>query len=195
MKLQRDFFTRDALTVARSLPGKNIVKKIKNKKMVVKIVETEAYLGAEDKASHAYKNNKTRRTRPMFKIGGFSYIYLIYGMYYCFNVVTGPEKDPQAVLIRAAEPIQGLDIIKQNRKINPEQTPNLTNGPGKLCEALNLDKKYNNIDLVKNKKLYLTEGTTNNIKINKGPRKNIDYAEEYKYKKWRFYIKDNKYIS
>ncbi|MFW6026535.1 MAG: DNA-3-methyladenine glycosylase, partial [Candidatus Woesearchaeota archaeon] len=142
-----------------------------------------------------FKNKKTKRTRPMYKTGGFTYIYLIYGIYHCLNIVTGRKEKPQAVLIRAAEPVQGLDIIKQNRKIKSKKLKNLTNGPGKLCEALNLDKTFNNIDLVQNNKLYIINEINENIKIKQGKRKNIDYAEEYRNKKWRFYIKNNQYIS
>lgn len=165
------------------------------KKATVKIVDTEAYMGAEDKASHAYNNRKTKRTKTMFAKGGLAYVYLIYGMYYCFNIVTEARDNPHAVLIRAVEPVEGLEVIKENRKIKSNKIEALTNGPGKLSQALKIDKNLNGCDLVKSNKLYLIDNNDNNFDIEKVPRVNIDYAEEYKDKKWRFYIKGNKFIS
>lgn len=197
MRLDYNFYQKDAATAAKNLLGKILVREFNGKKIMAKIVDTEAYMGAEDKASHAYANKKTKRTETMFKKGGLAYIYLIYGIYYCFNIVTAEENNPHAVLIRAVEPIQGLEIIRENRKIKSKKIEELTNGPGKLSQALKIDKNLDGCDLVKSNKLYLLDNENENedIKIEAAPRVNIDYAEEYKDKKWRFYIKENKFIS
>ncbi len=195
MKLDYDFYQKDAVQTAKNLLGKIIVRKYEGKTIKVKIVDTEAYMGAQDKASHAYNNKKTKRTETMFAGGGLAYIYLIYGMYYCFNIVTAEENNPHAVLIRAVEPVKGFDAIKKNRKIKSNKVEALTNGPGKLSQALKIDKSLDGCDLVKSNQLYLLNNEVDDFIIEKVPRVNIDYAEEYKDKKWRFYIKGNKFIS
>jgi DNA-3-methyladenine glycosylase len=195
LRLKQEFYQKDAVQAARDLLGKIIVRKYDGKIIKVKIVETEAYCGAEDKASHAHNNKKTKRTAPMFKEGGHAYIYLIYGMYYCLNVVTAAENNPHAVLIRGVEPLKGLKYIKENRQIKSSRSKDLTNGPGKLSQALKIDKSFDGCNLVENNSLYLTDGGTEDFEIESSPRVNIDYAEEYKDKKWRFFIKNNKYVS
>ncbi|CCU79130.1 DNA-3-methyladenine glycosylase II [Halanaerobium saccharolyticum subsp. saccharolyticum DSM 6643] len=195
MKLDYDFYQNDAVTAAKDLLGKIIVREINGQKIMTKIVDTEAYMGAEDKASHAYNNKKTKRTKTMFGKGGLAYIYLIYGMYHCFNVVTAVKDDPHAVLIRAVEPVAGLELIKKNRGIKSSNIEDLTNGPGKLSQALKIDKSLDGCDLVKSNKLYLLDQENYDFKIEAAPRVNIDYAEEYKDKLWRFYIRGNKFIS
>lgn len=195
MRLKYKFYQKDAVQAAKDLLGKIIVRKYNGKTIKAKIVETEAYSGAEDKASHAYNNKKTKRTAPMFKQGGHSYIYLIYGMYYCLNVVTAAENNPHAVLIRAIEPIKGLKYIKENRKLKSSKIEDLTNGPGKLSQALKIDKSLNGCNLVECKSLYIIEGKKEKFKFDSSPRINIDYAAEYKDKEWRFFIKKNNYLS
>ena len=195
MKLDYDFYQNDAVTAAKDLLGKITVREINGQKIMTKIVDTEAYMGAEDKASHAYNNKKTKRTKTMFGKGGLAYIYLIYGMYHCFNVVTAVKDDPHAVLIRAVEPVEGLELIKKNRNIKSSNIEDLTNGPGKLSQVLKIDKSLDGCDLVKSNKLYLLDQENNDFKVEAAPRVNIDYAEEYKDKKWRFYIRGNKFIS
>jgi len=196
-KLDKEFYKQDAVSAAKKLLGKLLIREIGDKLIITKIVETEAYLGAEDKASHAFANNRTKRTKVMFKEGGYAYIYLIYGMYYLLNIVTGKENSPEAVLIRAIEPVKGLDLIKKNRNIKSNRLADLTNGPGKLTQALNIDKSFNNYDLVEGDKLYLGEDTENNESpiVKSAKRINIDYAEEYRHKKWRFYIENNNFLS
>jgi len=195
LSLNYDFYQKDAVSAAKALLGKIIVREIDDEKIIVKIVDVEAYMGAEDKASHAYNNKKTKRTKTMFEKGGLAYIYLIYGIYHCFNIVTAAKNDPQAVLIRGVEPVNSLELIKENRDIKSSNIEDLTNGPGKLSEALEIDKSLNGCDLVKSNKLYLLDSEDNNFEIVAAPRVNIDYAEEYKDKKWRFYIRGNKFIS
>ncbi|MFW6035012.1 MAG: DNA-3-methyladenine glycosylase [Halothermotrichaceae bacterium] len=196
MKLGYDFYQQDAVTTAEKLVGKYVVRKIFEQKIICRIVETEAYVGPEDKGCHAYQNKKTKRTEVMFKKGGAAYIYLIYGIHNCFNIVVNRKNKPEAVLIRAVEPIEGLEIIRKNRPIKSNKIEELTNGPGKLCQALVIDRKLNGYDLVDGDRLYITEQVEGQqFQIASGTRINIDYAEEYKDKLWRFYIKGNSFIS
>lgn len=196
-RLDREFYKQDAVSAAKNLLGKLLIREIEDELIITKIVETEAYLGAEDKASHAFANNRTERTKVMFKEGGYAYIYLIYGMHYLLNIVTGKENSPEAVLIRALEPLEGFDLLKKNRKIKSDKLADLTNGPGKLTQALNIDKNFNNYDLVEGDILYLGEDSENKESpvIKSAKRINIDYAEEYKDKEWRFYINDSLFLS
>ncbi len=196
MVLKADFFNTDAISLAKKLLGKIIVREINDNIIKCMIVETEAYVGPKDKACHAFNNKRTKRTEVMFWDSGFSYVYLIYGMYYCFNIVASDKEKPEAVLIRAVEPIEGVDLIKENRKIKSNKIKDLTNGPGKLCQALSIDKTFNGFNLTKGDKLYLENGDKiNETKIESSPRINIDYAEEYIDKKWRFFIKNNNFLS
>lgn len=197
MKLERDFFLESPQIVARKLLGKELVRKINGELIVCRIVETEAYGGINDKGSHAYGNKRTKRTEPMFRIGGTTYIYLIYGMYYLLNIVTGKVGDPNAVLVRAVEPVQGIDVIKANRQLKKDKLVSLTNGPGKLTQGLEIDMSFNEKDLVTNDKLYLRDSpfTVDAKDIVKAKRIHIDYSEEYKDKLWRYYIKNNQFVS
>ena len=195
MRLEAEFYQQDGITVAKELLGKILVREIGGQKVKAKIVETEAYLGPEDKGCHAYQNKKTKRTKTMFNPGGCTYIYLIYGMYNLLNVVTNDQK-PEAVLIRAVEPISGLDIIKDNRAIKSNKLRDLTNGPGKLSQALAIDRDLNNYYLINGNKLYIEKDNQDqDYEIAASKRINIDYAEEYKDKLWRFYIKENPFVS
>lgn len=169
--------------------------------LIGKITETEAYYGPNDLASHASKG-KTKRTQLMFNQAGLAYIYLIYGMYYCFNIVTEKKDFPSAILIRSVEPIQGIKKMYQNRSISLSQYPKLntklTNGPGKFCQAFKIDKKLNGKNLITSQKIYLAQNNKEKIKpqqIKKAKRIGIDYAKEYKNKLWRFYLKDNDHLS
>lgn len=199
-KLSRDFFRRDALTVAQELLGKVLVHEDQGERISAKIVETEAYMGFEDKAAHFFGGRRTPRTEVIYGDAGFSYIYLIYGMYYCFNIVTGIKDEPQAVLVRAAEPMEGLDRMAQSRfkmpynELSRKQIPGLTNGPGKLCRALGLDKSLNKADLCSGR-LYLEQGEKVTEPIVTAKRVGIDYAEEARDFPWRFYIRDSSYVS
>lgn len=194
--IKKDFYLRNGLDVAKDLLGKIIVREIDEEKFYFKIVETEAYLGPEDKGAHSYGGKVTPRTKPIFEEGGITYIYLIYGMYYCLNIVANKMDVPHCVLIRAVEPLNEKDIAfsKVNRPIKSKKLQDLTNGPGKLCKALKIDKVLNEIDVTKKGALYILEGEEpKEIVMDK--RINIDYAEEYKDKEWRFYIQGNPYVS
>lgn len=198
--LNREFYNRDSIIVAKELLGKELVHESGGQKVSAKIVETEAYMGIIDKAAHSYGGRRTPRVEVMYGAPGFSYVYFIYGMYYCFNIVTREEGNPQAVLIRALEPIAGFESMAQNRfkktydQLSKVQMKNLTNGPGKLCQALSIDKGLNGEDLC-GSRLYVKEGENGNFNIVSAERIGIDYAQEAKDYLWRFYIKDNQYVS
>lgn len=196
MRFTKEFYLDDAVNLAKKLLGQYIVRVIDGKEIVVKIVETEAYVGPEDKGCHAYNNKRTNRTETMFLEGGHAYVYMIYGMYHCLNIVVAKENKPEAVLIRAVEPIKGFEYIKENRKIKSTKIEDLTNGPGKLCKALSINKSLDKYNMITGEELFLVRNK--DIKeenIEKSKRINIDYAEEYVDKLWRFYIKGNKFIS
>lgn len=194
-KLPREFYTRpDTLEVARDLLGKMlVVPTAAGERVSGMIVETEAYLGAQDKAAHSYNNRRTKRTETMFAVGGTVYIFFIYGMYFQFNIVAGEKEVPHAILIRAVEPVEGIEIMRERR--GQMKDTNLTSGPGKLCIALGIDREFNNADLLGDK-VWLEEAekfSTDLIAC--GKRVGIDYAEEYAEKPWRFWIKDNSFVS
>jgi DNA-3-methyladenine glycosylase len=194
-KLEREFYLRpDVLAVSRDLLGKLLVVPDPNGQRVSgKIVEVEAYRGPEDRASHAYGGRRTKRTETMYKPGGVAYVYFVYGMYYQFNVVSSVEDVPHAILVRALEPIEGIEIMRTRRHTHPDH--NLTNGPGKLCIAMGIDRQLDGADLLGNR-IWLEEfETVSSRRIAKGPRIGIDYAEEWIHKAWRFWIKDNSFIS
>ena len=192
-KVQRSFYERDALTVAKELLGKYIVHKTIEGKTVGKIVEVEAYLGTADPASHAYHGKHTARTAVMFGQGGHAYVYLIYGIYHCLNIVVNQECSPEAVLIRSLEPVDGVDLMKRRR--HTDQLLNLCSGPGKLCTAMGISKMQNGADLC-GEAIYLLSGATVAPEsIISTPRINIDYAGEVRDLPWRFILKDNPFVS
>ncbi len=192
---------QDTLAVAKALLGKHLVHETPQGRLVGRIVETEAYIGPEDKGCHSYGGKRTKKNEVMYHIGGTAYIYLIYGMYCCFNVVTEDEGKASAVLIRALEPVEGLDVLSSNRfgvpygGLTGRQQYSLTNGPGKLCIAMDLGREDNGTDLC-GCRIYITEPElTRSFEIVETARINIDYAEEYKDMPWRFYIKDSSHVS
>ena len=194
-KLQREFFTRpNVLKVARELLGRLLVVPARDGTRVSGIiVETEAYRGPKDRASHAYAGRRTKRTETMYGLGGTAYVYFVYGMYYQFNVVTNLRDVPHAILIRALEPVEGLEWMRRRRQEQPDR--NLTNGPGKLCMALGIDRQLDQADLLHDQ-VWIEEGRQAPKRlIASGPRVGIDYAEEWVDKPWRFWIKDNLFVS
>lgn len=200
-KLDQSFYLQDTLTVAKQLLGKYLNICSEGKHMIGKIVETEAYIGPQDKACHCYNDRRTPRTEVMYKRGGYAYIYQIYGMYFCLNIVTENNTVGTAVLIRGVEPISGMEHMSINRynkkwdELSKKEIKNLSNGPGKLCQAFNIDKKYNGKTLLENE-IYICDPETNDsYNIISSKRININYAEEYKDVEWRFYIENNKCIS
>ncbi len=201
MKLKREFYNRPTLDVAKDLLGKKLVHYVGGERIAARIVEVEAYIGAIDKAAHSYNNKVTERTKVMYGPPGYSYVYLIYGMYNCMNVVTQEEGEAAAVLIRAVEPIEGIDIMANNRygklteDLTKKQIINLTSGPGKLCMAMDITKANNSMDLCDNILWIEDEKLDDNFEIITTTRVNIDYAEEAIDFPWRFYIKGNPFIS
>jgi len=195
LKLPREFYTRrNVLQVARELLGKLLVVPNRNGKRVSgRIVEVEAYRGPQDRAAHSYGGRRTKRTEPMYGEGGTAYVFFVYGMYYQFNVVTNVAGSPHAVLIRAVEPVEGLDLMRKRRHQQPEH--NLTNGPGKLCIALDIDRRLDGLDLLSNRVWLEDAQSIPRSRIMSGPRIGIDYAAEWKDKPWRFWIRDNPYVS
>lgn len=194
-KISRDFYrSEDTLKIAKSLIGKLLVVPEENGERVSgMIVETEAYLGASDKACHSYKNRRTQRTETMFAVGGTAYVTLIYGMYYQFNIVTGEIDYPHAVLIRAVEPVENIEIMRRRRGTMKDK--NLTSGPGKLCIAFGIDKSFDKCDLTGNKAWLENYQSIEDTKIMCGQRIGIDYAEEFAEKPWRFWVGDSQFVS
>ena len=196
VKLNRIFFIQDAKTVAKKLLGKYLVHYDNRVKLSGKIIETEAYVGIKDKASHGYGGNVTERNKAEFLIGGHIYIYLVYGMYWQLNITTGKQSIPECVLIRALEPIDGFNGMMKNRKT--KEISNLTNGPGKLCQAMNFNKKHYGLDITKSYKIYIedrNEKVPSNMIVS-AKRIGIDYAgRRWKDELLRFYIKGNKFVS
>jgi len=182
--INQDFFLSDAISLAKNLLGKILVRTINGQQIKVRIVETEAYMGANDRASHSYQFRKTSRTLPLYQIGGTTYIYLIYGMYYCFNIVANAEENPQAVLVRAGEIISGQKIIEHYLKPTKrkQSLAKLVSGPGKLAMVLKIDRSLNQISLLNNQELTLIadDFTVNEEDIIAAKRINIDYAKEDK---------------
>ena len=153
------------------------------------IVETEAYRGPQDRAAHSYGGRRTKRTETMYGIGGTAYVFFVYGMYNQFNVVTNNLDTPHAVLIRALEPVEGIELMRKRRHVQPDR--NLTNGPGKLCIAMGIDRSFDGADLL-GRKVWIEAGErVPRSQILSGPRIGIDYAEEWVDKPWRFWIKGN----
>ena len=209
--LKEDFYGRETLKVAKELLGKYLIHNIDGKLVGGKIVETEGYLGVNDKAAHVYGGKKTPRVMPMYGKPGNAYIYSIYGMYYCLNAITVEEGEPEGVLIRAIEPLIGLDYISEKRykkkylELNKKEKLNLTSGPSKLCLALNLTKNENDkllwdnplfiADYDKEIENLIENKEEKTGKIIEAKRIGIDYAEEAKDYLYRFYYEDNPYVS
>lgn len=188
MRLPRSFFQRNTLSVARELLGKILIRRLGKNILSGLIVETEAYLSKNDPASHSYRG-KTQRNASMFEKGGIAYVYFTYGNHYCFNVVTGRENHGSAVLVRAVEPLEGIEIMFENR--NTENIYNLTNGPGKLTQAFRIDKKLNGADLA-NGVLSIASAVSRKFKIVRSKRIGITQNAD---KLYRFYIEGNPFVS
>jgi DNA-3-methyladenine glycosylase len=180
--LSRDFYDRDAKSVARDLLGKLLVRRVDRRKRVGRIVETEAYLGPPDLAAHS-SHGLTKRTEVMHGPPGHAYVYLIYGMHHCLNLVTGPGNYPSAVLLRALEPVANLDSSSAS-------------GPGRLCRSLDIDRRLNGHDLTRGELVVVEPPEAPDpFEIVARPRIGVDYAGEWAHKPLRFYIAGNRYVS
>lgn len=190
-KLKRNFYLRNACKVARELIGKILVHDSDEGLTSGIIVETEAYRGPDDKAAHSYNGRRTPRTEIMFHEGGLAYVYMIYGMYYCFNVTASVIDSPEAVLVRAVQPLEGIDLMSSRR--HTERLINLCSGPGKLCSAMGISIEHYGIDLCGDE-LYITEGN-DDLRVGTSGRINIDYAEECRGFQWRYFAEGNRFVS
>lgn len=193
-QLTSKFYSRpDVLLIARELLGKIIVTNFNGELTTARIVETEAYNGIIDKASHAYGGRRTNRTEVMFGPAGTAYVYLIYGIHFLFNIVTNKTDIPEAILIRGAEPLEGIDIMLR-RTGKPKADFTLTKGPGNVSKALGIDKVHTGHSLF-SKELYLADDGYIPTNIAATPRIGVDYAGADALLPYRFIIKDNKYVS
>ena len=179
-RLNRDFYNRDTVTVARELLGKIVVHQVDGQARMARIVEVEAYLVPGDLAAHSAKG-LTPRTRAMFGPPGHAYVYLIYGMHHCMNVVTGPEGSGTAVLLRALEPEGEL--------------PHASNGPGRLCKAMGIDRRHYGHDLCSADFFIAPGPAVKPADIVAGPRVGVDYAGEWARKPLRFCVAGNRFVS
>lgn len=195
-KLTADFYRRDALTVARELLGKTFVRRTDGKTLSGKIVEVEAYKGSIDEAAHTFRG-KTKRNEIMFEEGGLLYVYFTYGAHFCCNVVAGRKDEGEAALLRAIEPIEGIEVMAANRgfdsaEISDKILKNLTSGPGKICQALNIARKDNGTNLLGDEIYLLNAAAVKDDDVVVCKRVGITRAVDFP---WRFYIKNNPYVS
>ena len=179
-KLPRPFYDRDTTRVAQELLGKWLVHKAGDTERIGKIVEVEAYLGEHDLAAHSSKG-LTERTKIMFGLPGHAYVYLIYGIHHCMNIVTERDGHASAVLLRAVEPVKNLE--------------GRTQGPGLLCRAMHIDRRLNGYDLLSDNFFIAEPDSSKKISIVKRPRIGVDYAKHWAKRNLRFYIKDNPFVS
>jgi len=193
-RLSRQFFARDTLTVARELLGQRLVRLLEGRRLSGRIVEVEAYVGEDDQASHA-RFGRTERNIAMYGRPGHAYVYLIYGMHYCLNVVTGQEGFPAAVLIRALEPLEGIAEMRARRDGRPDVQ--LTSGPARLCQALEIDRRFDGADMcVPDALLFIEEDSAVSADaIVAGPRVGVRGDVIARTVPWRFYVCNNQHVS
>lgn len=191
--LPRAFYDRDTVQVARELLGALLVRELEGHVLIGRIVETEAYVGLDDKASHA-SVGRTERNKVMFGPPGYAYVYVIYGVHHCLNVVTEREGFPAAVLIRALEPLKGVNIMRERR--GGRSDIELTNGPGKLCQALGIDLRLYGHDLTQGTALWIARGhAVDEDAIVQGPRVGVRGDQRALTMPWRFAIRGHPYVS
>ncbi len=194
MTLPREFYERDVVKVAKELLGKMLVHETPEGTAGGRIVETEAYAGPDDRASHAFGNRRTERTEVLFGPKGHAYVYRIHGKYFCFDVTSGsvPGK-PEAVLVRAIEPVTGVELMAERRGMHGAPAPGLANGPGKVCMALGISGRQNGADVCTSS-LHVDTGTAvDESVIVQARRVNVDYAGRWKDCPWRFLIGTSEY--
>jgi DNA-3-methyladenine glycosylase len=194
MKLPRGFYARPVLTVARECLGKLLVHRSPEGEAAGRIVETEAYRGPLDLAAHSARGLRTRRTEVMFGPPGYAYVYLIYGSSWAMNVIAATEGEPHGVLIRAIEPVRGVELMARRRGGKSAGARELTNGPGKLTQALGITGEDYGRDLCGDR-LFLQEADRPVGRVGRSARINVDYAGAWATKRWRFYERGNRYVS
>jgi DNA-3-methyladenine glycosylase len=192
-RLPRDFYLQDTVTVARELLGCVLWRKRGRDLLGARLVETEAYLGANDMASHARRGLRSARNESMYLDGGHAYVYFTYGMHWCLNVVTQEADIAEAVLLRAAEPVKGIEVMRTLRP-KAKRDFDLTNGPGKLCAALDVDKDLDGEPLDGNV-LYITGRDTECGEVGVSPRIGIDNSGDAAHWPLRFFVRGNRYVS
>lgn len=194
------FYRRDTAAVARELLGRYLVRRLdvggRRRRLVVRIVETEAYLGAPDRASHAWDGRRTARNESLYRAGGYAYVYFIYGMHYCVNAVTGAPGIGSAVLIRAGEPVEGAAVMEDHRSLaRPPRPGDLAGGPGKLCHALAIDRALDGAPLYRGALRIAVGEPVAGTDIVAGPRIGVDYAGEAARWPLRFAPRGNPHVS
>lgn len=192
--LGRDFYARDVLEVARDCIGTLLVHESATGTLIGRVVEAEAYRGPEDRAAHSYGGRRTPRTEVMFGPPGHAYVFFVYGMHWHVNLVTGPVDAPQAVLLRSVEPLSGAELMAARRGIAPDRRE-LTNGPGKLCQAFGIDREFYGADLCRGP-LYLARAPAHlpAPRLGTSPRSGIDYAGPWRDRPWRFFDTESPYV-
>ena len=192
--LPRSYFARPTLLVARDLLGQRLVRVLDGKRLSGRIVEVEAYVGEDDQACHA-RPGRTERNAPMYGPPGHAYVYFIYGMHHCLNVVTELEGYPAAVLVRALEPVEGIEEMRARRNGRPDVQ--LANGPARLCQALDVDRRFDGADLcAPGTHLFLEADTPiPDQAIDTSPRVGVRGDEVAVTIPWRFYVRDSRYVS
>lgn len=191
--LPRSFYGADVEQVAERVLGKVLVSRSSQGVTAGRIVEAEAYRGPEDLAAHSAGGRRTARTEAMFGPPGFAYVFLVYGLHYQFNLVTGGVGEPHAVLVRALEPVAGMELMSVRRGVAPDRRE-LTNGPGKLCAALGIDRADYGVDLCDGRRLYLVEGPAPRAVV-RTARVGVDYAGIWARRKLRFLDRDSRHVS
>lgn len=194
-KLPREFYFHDTIVVARQLLGCILWRRIGRTLLAARIVETEAYLGANDAASHARRGLRSQRNASMYLDGGHAYVYFTYGMHWCLNVVTQEEDTAEAVLLRAVEPVKGIDVMRKRRP-KAKRDYDLTNGPGKICMAMDIDRKLDG-ERLDGDRLYITarDITVADDDIAVTPRIGVDNSGDAAAWPLRFFIRGNRFVS
>ena len=196
-RLPRAFYRRDPVALARALLGQRLVHAAAGQRLAGLIVEVEAYLGVEDRAAHTFGGRRTARNETMYRDGGHAYVYFTYGMHHCLNVVASAVDHPVAVLIRALEPVEGLDTMYGHR-LKARRDTDLCSGPGKLCQALGIDRSHDGTDLTTSPALYIErvrQRVYPNTRIVSSPRIGVDYAGDWAAKPLRFHVRGHAHVS
>lgn len=199
MTLDRTFFRQNPIDLAKDLLGRHLVRHVNGQRMSVRIVETEAYLGVPDLAAHTAGGRRTARNQSMYLDAGHLYVYFTYGLHFCMNIVASVTEDPVAVLLRAGEPLEGIELMQASRP-RARKLTDLCSGPAKLCQALQIDRKFDGLDLLAPESVIVVEpGNLSRSSVKESivtrPRIGVGYAREWADKPLRFYLRDNPHVS